>query len=96
MQYVDEKPWDVLELRVYPGADGTFTLYEDEGDGYGYEQGLRSTITFSWDNRRRTLTIGERTGQYPGMLQQRKFVVVTPDGHQQTVSYDGQSKEVKL
>ncbi len=39
VQYAAEKPWDSLQIRVYPGADGTFVLYEDEGDGYGYEKG---------------------------------------------------------
>ncbi|MBQ9355838.1 MAG: DUF5110 domain-containing protein [Prevotella sp.] len=89
MQYVGETAWDDLELRVYPGADATFTLYEDEGDGYNYEQGVYSTITFSWNDRSRTLTIGRRQGEYPGMLRQRQFTIVMPDGTLQVVSYDG-------
>ena len=96
MQYVGEKDWSNLELRVYPGADGQFTLYEDEGDSYNYEKGVFSTIQFSWNDRSRTLTIGQRQGQFPGMLQQRLFTVVLPDGRQQTVSYDGLQKEVRL
>ena len=96
MQYVGEKAWDNLELRVYPGADGQFTLYEDEGDSYNYEKGVYSTITFKWNDRSRTLTVGQRQGQYPGMLQTRQFTVVLPDGRQQTVSYDGSQKEVRL
>lgn len=73
VQYAEEKPWDSLEIRVYPGADGTFTLYEDENDTYNYEKGLFSTITFSWDDKRRRLTIGAREGEFPGMLQERTF-----------------------
>ena len=96
MQYVGEKSWDNIELRLYPGADGSFTLYEDEGDSYRYEQGVCSTVTFRWNDRRRTLTIGERKGRFPGMLQQRRFTVVTPDGRRQQVSYDGQPVEVRL
>jgi alpha-D-xyloside xylohydrolase len=96
MQYVGEKAWDNLELRVYPGADGQFTLYEDEGDSYNYEKGVYSTITFKWNDRSRTLTVGQRQGQFPGMLQTRQFTVVLPDGRQQTVSYDGSQKEVRL
>ena len=96
MQYVGEKAWDNLELRVYPGADATFTLYEDEGDNYNYEQGVYATITFQWDDKTRTLTIGQRQGEYPGMLQQRRFTIVTPGGQSQTVSYDGGSQTVKL
>ena len=96
MQYVGEKSWDNLELRVYPGADGEFVLYEDEGDGYNYEKGAYSTINIKWNERTRTLTIGERQGQYKGMLQQRRFTVVTPDGKQQTVEYTGKIQSVKL
>ena len=90
MQYVGEKTWDYLELRIYPGADGTFTLYEDEGDGYHYEKGIYTTITFHWNDKARKLTIGQRKGEYPGMLQQRKFAIMWPDGSSQVVTYDGQ------
>ena len=96
MQYVGEKSWDNLELRVYPGADGTFTLYEDEGDNYNYEKGQYTTITMQWNDKRQLLTIGERKGSYKGMLQQRRFTVVLPDGRQQDVSYDGTSVSVSL
>ena len=90
MQYVGEKSWDELELRVYPGADGQFTLYEDEGDNYNYEKGAYSTINIKWNERARTLTIEERQGQYKGMLQSRRFNIILPDGHQQSVNYNGQ------
>ncbi len=96
MQYVTEKKWDNLELRVYPGADGTFTLYEDEGDNYNYEKGVYSTISFKWDDSRRTLTLGRRQGEYPGMLMTRSFTVVLPDGTSKTIEYDGTEKSVKL
>ena len=96
MQYVGEKAWDNLEMRIYPGADGTFTLYEDEGDSYNYEKGVHSTITFLWNDKSRTLTIGERKGEYPGMLKSRRFTVVLPNGNSQTIDYDGQQKQIKL
>ena len=81
MQYTGEQPSDPLELRIYPGADGSFTLYEDEGDGYGYEQGRSSLIPFTWNEARGTLTLGPRRGSYPGMLQARtlNIVLVRPD-----------------
>jgi alpha-D-xyloside xylohydrolase len=96
MQWVGEKAWDNLELRIYPGADGSFTLYEDEGDSYNYEKGAYSVILFSWNEKTRTLTIGDRQGSYPGMLQNRLFTVVLPDGKQQTVRYDGTKQTVRL
>ncbi len=96
MQYVGEKQWDNLELRIYPGANATFTLYEDEGDNYNYEKGVYATIAMDWDNARRTLTIGRRQGSYPGMLSQRTFTVVLPDGTKQIVSYQGEEVKVKF
>src|SRR2546429_383885 len=70
LQYAAEKPADPIELRIYPGADGSFTIYEDEGDTYNYEKGAFATIPIRWDNKSSTLTIGDRTGSFPGMLQQ--------------------------
>lgn len=96
MQYVGEKAWDNLELRVYPGADATFTLYEDEGDNYNYEQGVYSTINFEWSDCSRTLTIGQRKGSYPGMLQSRKFTIVLPDGTSSVIKYQGEEVTCKL
>ncbi len=76
VQYATEKKWDNLEIRVYPGADGTFTLYEDENDNYNYEKGQYSTIVFHWNDKKRELTIDARKGSFPGMLSQRTFNVV--------------------
>ena len=96
MQYAGEKSWQQLELRVYPGADGSFTLYEDEGDNYNYEQGQYSTIDFTWSDRQRTLTIGQRKGSYKGMVAKRQFTVVLPDGTRREVPYDGQTLTVSF
>jgi alpha-D-xyloside xylohydrolase len=76
VQYATEKKWDDLEIRIYPGADGEFTLYEDENDNYDYEKGVYSTITFTWDNSKKELTINDRKGSFPGMLDERKFNIV--------------------
>ena len=76
LQYASEKPADPIELRVYRGANGTFTLYEDEGDNYGYKKGVYATIPISWDEKAGALTLGERKGTFPGMLRQRTFRVV--------------------
>ena len=92
MQYVGEKKWDNLEIRIYPGANGEFILYEDEGDNYNYEKGVYSTIKFEWNDRTRTLTIANRQGEYPGMLTHRKFTITFPDGTQRTIEYNGNEK----
>ena len=76
VQYATEKKWDDLEIRVYAGADGKFTLYEDENDNYNYEKGMCSTINFNWNEDKKTLTINEREGSFPGMLNERKFNIV--------------------
>jgi alpha-D-xyloside xylohydrolase len=98
VQYCDEKPWDQLEIKIFLGADGQFTLYEDAFDGQAYKAGERSTIGFRLKGR--TLTIGAREGTFPGMLQEREFRlnVVGADGKssRKTVSYDGKSLTIKL
>ncbi|MFZ0744933.1 MAG: TIM-barrel domain-containing protein [Terracidiphilus sp.] len=73
---------DPIELRIYPGADGDFNLYEDTGDGYSYEHGAHSIIPIHWDDAHLTLTIGKREGSYPGMVSGHTFaVVVVKKGH---------------
>jgi len=76
VQYSTEKPADPIELRIYPGADGSFTLYEDENDNYNYEKGVYSTITFHWNDAKHQLTLDARQGNFPGMLKTRTFQVV--------------------
>ena len=75
VQYAVEKPADPLEIRIYPGANGEFILYEDENDNYNYEKGIFSTIAFRWDNASRQLTIGKRKGSFPVMLEKRSFQI---------------------
>ena len=97
VQYCDEKPWDDLEVRVYLGADGKFTLYEDEFDGQAYKAGAYTTIDFNLHGR--TLTIGARKGSYPGMLENRKFRIVYYGNGQKgekAVEYSGKQLTIKL
>lgn len=100
VQYATEKKWDNLEVRVYAGADGSFTLYEDEGDNYNYEKGIYTTINMKWDDKARRLTIGKRQGSYPGMLTGRAFRVtlVNEQGKAvtKTVNYKGKSVSVRF
>ncbi len=107
VQYAAEKKWDNLEIRVYPGADGEFTLYEDENDNYNYEKGFYSTITFKWDDKKNVLTISARNGSFPGMLNERKFNIVkvsrdngigmsAVEKYDKVVTYNGKKIEIKL
>lgn len=101
VQYATEKPWDALEIRVYPGADSEFTLYEDEFDNYNYEKGAYTTIRFNWNDKTRTLTIADREGEFPGMLRDRKFLVsVASDGKSLSapvsIDYSGSKTSVRL
>jgi len=75
IQYSTEKS-DPLEIRIYAGTDGDFTLYEDENDTYNYEKGVYSLITFHWDNTLKTLTVSDRKGEFTGMLKNRTFNIV--------------------
>ena len=105
-QYVDQHP-DEGEIRVYMGADGRFTLYEDEGDNYNYEKGAYSEIPMSYDDATRTLTIGKRTGSFAGMPESRRFHIVFVQGeygsgvassvkYDQTVTYTGDEVKVSF
>jgi alpha-D-xyloside xylohydrolase len=107
VQYAEEKKWDNLELRIYSGADADFTLYEDENNSYNYEKGNFTEITFHWNNGSRTLTIDNRKGTFPGMLNNRKFNIVlvdtqngvgtnTPVKINKTVAYKGKEVVVRL
>jgi alpha-D-xyloside xylohydrolase len=106
LQYTSEKPADVITLYVYTGADGSFSLYEDEGTNYNYEKGAFATISMSYNEATKTLTIGDRKGSFNGMLQQRKFNIVwitkdnkagidTQRNTAQTINYDGRLVTVK-
>ncbi len=98
VQYATEKKWDNLEIRVYPGANGEFTLYEDENDNYNYEKGAYSTITFTWNDAKKTLTINDRKGTFTGMLAERKFNVVSVSTGKNAVevAYKGKKVSIKL
>ena len=76
LQYTAEKPADPTELRVYPGANSAFTLYEDEGINYNYEKGRYAAIPLTWNEASQTLKIGARQGAFPGMLTRRTFRIV--------------------
>ena len=97
MQYSTEKKWDNLDVRVYTGADGSFTLYEDEFDNYNYEKGDYSEIPFLWDEGAKTLTIGRRNGKYKGMQEKRVFNVsfINENGVAQTKTINYGGKEIK-
>jgi alpha-D-xyloside xylohydrolase len=84
VEWATERPADPLEVRVYRGTDGSFTLYEDEWDGYDYEKGTYATIRFDWNESRGVLTIGDRQGRFPGMLEERTFRIVFVDDHHGT------------
>lgn len=96
VQYATEKPWDNLDIIVYPGKSGQFDLYEDENDNYNYEKGICSTIRFSWDDKTRTLTIADRKGEFPGMPEQRTFSITAADKPGNAVSAEYSGKEIKV
>jgi len=107
LQYALEKPADPLEIRVYRGNNGSFVLYEDEGDNYNYEHGIYATIPFEWNDQTATLTIGKRVGEFPGMLKKRTFNIVIVEPNKGTgleitkkidkiIPYDGEKITVKF
>jgi alpha-D-xyloside xylohydrolase len=96
VQWNGEKAWDDLEVVVYPGADGKFTLYEDDFETRACERGEFTEVDFIWDDARWTLKIGARRGSYPGMLAKRRFRIRVADGSVpgvREVEYTGKAVE---
>ena len=108
MQWSDEKKPELIDLYVYAGKDGSYTLYEDEGTNYNYEKGKYTVIDFKYDDARKQVTIGARKGSFDGMLQKRRFNIILVDQKKQqgvnlakspkgkVVKYSGQAMTVKL
>lgn len=87
---------DTLTIRVYPGNNAAFTLYEDEGTNYNYEKAQCSTIDFTWVDASQTLIIGKRRGSYAGMPISRTFVVEVVGGKTYTATYNGKALNIKM
>ena len=107
VQYATEKNTDNLEIRVYAGANGKFVLYEDENDNYNYEKGAFAKIGFEWNDARKQLTIAQRRGSFPGMLEKRTFKIILVNKSKGTgiettavpdklVSYDGKEQIIQF
>ncbi len=106
MQYSDEKKAETINLYVYEGMDASFTLYEDEGTNYNYEQRKFATIEISYKEKGHLLTIGPRKGQYEGMLTNRHFnvIVVSKDkalgfdrsAKGKMIKYSGKQETIKI
>lgn len=108
MQWSDEKKPELIDLYVYSGKDGSYTLYEDEGTNYNYEKGKYAVIDFKYDDALKLVTIGARKGSFDGMLQKRRFNIILVDQKKQqgvnlakspkgkVVKYSGQAITVKL
>ena len=105
VQWTGENPQGPLTLHVFPGADGTFTLYEDQGEDMGYARGEFARLPLHWDDKARQFTIGRREGQFPGMAATRRIgVVVHGNGGgpvfeqapERWIDYSGEAVELKL
>lgn len=93
--YADEQKSGKIYLKIFPGNDGCFTLYQDEGDNYNYERGLFSTIQMRWNNENYCLTIAERSGSFPGMNQIQLFYIsVVGENIEIQIAYAG--KEISV
>jgi alpha-D-xyloside xylohydrolase len=97
VQYASEQLEAPIELRIYPGADGDYTYYEDAGEGWGYERGEYALTDMHWNDAARKLTIAPRQGKFPGMKARRRFkvVVVGQDGKATDLVYDGRAMTIK-
>ena len=106
MQYTSEKVDAEWEIRIYPGADSSFTVYEDEGDNYNYEKGKSSSFEMKWDDKNNTLTLSDRKGEYAGMPVCRRLKLVRVDKNSGTgveenvggksIEYRGKHLKIKI
>ncbi|MFL6604952.1 MAG: glycoside hydrolase family 31 protein [Steroidobacteraceae bacterium] len=96
--YADARSDAPMEIRVYPGGDGVFELYDDEGDGFGYEQGRYVTVRFAWHDKSRVLEIGSRQGRFPGMPVKQRLQIACGAGGAESVEvlYTGEAAKVAL
>lgn len=104
-QYATERPGAPYEIRVYSGADGQFTLYEDDNETYAYEKGQSARYDLRWNDARRMLTIGARRGAFPDLVKQRTLRILVIDAAMaggptpprvRTVSYNGQAMAMRF
>ncbi len=96
VQWSGEKDWHDLTFNIYPGENASFTLYEDSGDGYAYENNEYSCIDFQWDDQSGTISVSDRSGDYPGMLEDRQFTFSLAGGGEAVIQYDGKKTSAKL
>jgi alpha-D-xyloside xylohydrolase len=107
LEWSDEKQPELINLYVYTGADGQFTLYEDEGTNYNYEKGDFTTIDIVYKDATHSVTIGQRSGKFNAMLQKRRFNIVAVSAGKAValdldhpkgvmVNYDGKEVVVKI
>ena len=90
MQYTDQYPQAPYELLIYSGADADFTIFEDSGDGYGYEQGAYSEYDLHWEDAKKLLTVSVRRGKFNGMCTERELIVLLIGGETKTLTYSGE------
>ncbi len=107
LEWATQKPADTIEVRIYPGANGNFRLYEDANNSYNYEKGEYATLDFTWNDTQKELSISATKGNFPGMLKKRVFnVVMVKEGHgtgempstnfDKTIAYEGKAIKAKL
>jgi alpha-D-xyloside xylohydrolase len=104
MQYTTEKPDAPYKIYIYPGADASFTVYEDDNETYAYEKGQRATFDLHWNDAKRILLIGKRKGTFPQMVNSRELKVILVGGNKdlanepkaKTIHYSGRVAAVKF
>jgi alpha-D-xyloside xylohydrolase len=101
------EPQEDLEIRIYPGKDVAYDLYEDAGDGYAYERGAHAITHLQWNDRQKLLSIADRKGSFPGISPARKLrIVMVKPGHgagdrpgssfDRTIDYSGHAMKIDL
>jgi alpha-D-xyloside xylohydrolase len=105
MQYATERPDAPYEIRIYPGANGSFTMYEDDNETYAYERGQSARYDLTWNDATQILTVGPRRGSFPGLVPHRTLNIVLMGGRKgsnattgpaRSIRYDGRPARVRF
>jgi alpha-glucosidase (family GH31 glycosyl hydrolase) len=94
-QFVDEKVDEPLSISIYPGADASFLLYEDDGISFNYRKGQWTGIQKAWDDKRKELSL--QLAQGSRMLSSKaKVMTVKLADATKNVSFEGKPVEVSF
>ncbi len=98
VQYATEPTTEPIEIRVYAGADGDFTLYLDDNTSYDYEQGIYSEVVMRYSEKSGEITLSSGVDKFAEFAKNPMTFVVTRHGSeaQKSIVFNGTTQSIKL